>query len=220
MISAPRSMRTVERTLAELRRGGFLGVIHVFQEPGTGIVPAPGVVVHTNSRRLGMWHNWRQAAEYLRHNATGDFLLVCEDDLRLCPAAFSLLSALLENAPPRFGFASLYTPWHNVSWHGNHAGGWQELVLGRMNWGSLAYCFSRASLEQILNCRAVQNHDTDKDTDAVLGAACVELGLAAYFHRPSLAAHAGAGCSSVGHVPLAESAAIEFDPNLGSVVLQ
>src|SRR6185503_4160137 len=97
-----------EGTISELRRGGFTSEIHVFQEPGTGIVPGPGVVVHTNLRRLGMWHNWRQAAEYLLTQSDASFLLVCEDDLQLCPAAFELLASVLDPLPPGFGLASLY----------------------------------------------------------------------------------------------------------------
>jgi len=219
MITAPRPVRTVERSLAELRRGGFEQTVHLFEEPGTGAASGPDVVVRTNQRRRGMWSNWLQAAEFLLDATTANRLLVCEDDIQLCPAAAATLARGWRCFPPsEFGLASLYTPLHNLPAKGKLSRGWHGLILGRVNWGSLAYCFSRQSLRRILSFEVVRRHDTHKDTDSVIGAACVALGLRMYFHLPSLAAHTGAGCSTVDHIPLADSAPVDFDLEFGSLV--
>ncbi|HEY8506001.1 MAG TPA: hypothetical protein VIL46_15555, partial [Gemmataceae bacterium] len=54
MITAPRAVRTVERSLTEVRRAGFGQTVYLFQEPGTGVAPRPGVELFTNPERLGV----------------------------------------------------------------------------------------------------------------------------------------------------------------------
>jgi hypothetical protein len=161
MISAPRRVRTVERSLQELRRGGFDQTIHVFQEPGTHVAPASRVQLHTNPRQRGMWGNWLQAAEFLLQHTTAEFLLLCEDDIELCPAAAERLrQGLAGFSPATFGLASLYTPLHNLPVVMPLTGGWHGFVLGRVNWGSLGYCFSRLSLRKLLSSQTFRRHTT------------------------------------------------------------
>ena len=81
MISAPRSVRTVEGSLRELRQAGFARAVHVFEEPETEVQAGPQVHVHTNPRRLGLWPNWRQAASRLLEWSDTPFVLLCEDDI-------------------------------------------------------------------------------------------------------------------------------------------
>jgi hypothetical protein len=164
-----------------------------------------------------MWANWLQTAEFLLEQTNAEYLLLCEDDIELCPAAAERLQrGLAEFSPATFGLASLYTPLHNLPGQGRLNPGWHGWFLGRINWGSLAYCFSRHSLHRVLNSQTLRRHVTDKHTDSVLGAACIELGLYMHFHVPSLASHTGAGCSTVDHIPMPDSAAIDFDRNFGA----
>src|SRR5262245_56367129 len=65
MVTAPRHVRTVEQSLAELRRAGFAQRVHVFQEPRTNLVARAGLRIKTHRRRLGLWRNWRYAARWM-----------------------------------------------------------------------------------------------------------------------------------------------------------
>jgi len=214
MISAPRPRPTVEFSLGALRRGGFRQPVHVFEEPGTRVVRRPNVVVHTNRRQLGLWQNWLQAARYLLRETTAPLLLLCEDDIALCPAAAAVLRRGLADIPQHeFAVASLYTPRHNVSASEGRFG-WQATNLGRATWGALAYCFSRRSLEDILASAPVGNTGRNGHTDAIIGAACHAIGRKMFAHLPSLADHTGGGNSTVGHVNSEDYRALGFDAQL------
>ena len=211
MISAPRTTRLVEQSLAELRRGGFTQSIHVFEEPGTDVSPAAGVIVHTHRRRRGLWPNWLSAAGFLLAETDSPFLLVCEDDIALRPeAAESLRAGLVELTPRTFGVASLYTPLHNVQGR-ELKSGWQTINRGRGTWGALAFCFSRDSLAAILDSQAVYRGGDPAHTDNIIGAGCLEVGRRFYFHYPSLVAHTGGQASTVGHGDCPRFAAVGFD---------
>ena len=60
MITAPRQVPTVNRTIAEARRAGFVQRLRVFAEPGSAVESSPGVEIVRNPVRLGMWPNWRK----------------------------------------------------------------------------------------------------------------------------------------------------------------
>jgi hypothetical protein len=172
-----------------------------------------GIVVHGNARRLLMWRNWLQAATFLLEQTTAPYLLVCEDDLELCPAAAPvLLDALPLVADDRFGLASLFSPLHNLETTARRRG-WQVHNRGWGSWGSLAYCFTRRSLARILGEPSLIAHGGTKSTDGVVCRACDNLGLKTYYHVPSLCSHAGGGISTVGHQVHAGSQAIDFDPH-------
>ncbi|MDX1948720.1 MAG: glycosyltransferase family 2 protein [Pirellulaceae bacterium] len=211
MTSAPRTFRTVERSLLDLRRAGFSQPIHLFEEPGAAAKLLPGVFRHRNRRQLGMWPNWARAARFLLAETTARWLLICEDDLFASPAAArTLAKGLAKHDGPDFGLASLYTSDHNARLHGETRPGWQPMLLGRNNWGSLAYCFSRESLAAILATSPVKNHDSPVGTDSLLGAACIAAGRRMLFHLPSLFAHAGGGISTMGTPDKAGFSAVGF----------
>jgi hypothetical protein len=217
MISAPRPVRTVDRSLRELRNAGFSQPVCVFAEPGTDVAPAPGISVLANSERLGIWGNWKQAAEWLLEHSPAPFLMICEDDLRLSDDAALALQHAIDTLPhDDWGYASLYTPAHNFSVLGRKPQlGWQELPLSGAAWGALAYCLSRTALAEMLECRIVREHAGDRETDSVVSRALNALGRRCYFHVPSLCEHAGAGISSVGHVPQSGMEAVRFAASSG-----
>ncbi len=215
MLTAPRPVRTVDRSLTELRRAGFTQPIRVFAEPDTEVTPAPDVSVTVNPRRLGMWANWRQAAEWLLNHSSAPFLLICEDDIRLSrDASLALLHAINTLPHDDWGYASLYAPAHNFSILGRQPEfGWQALALAGGAWGSLAYCLSRSALAEMLASSIVRTHAGDRETDSVVSSALGALERKCYFHVPSLCEHAGAGISSVGHVPQVGMDAVKFSPD-------
>jgi hypothetical protein len=218
MISAPRPVATVDLSLAELRRGGFSQSVTVFEEPETHVAQLDGVRVVTAERRLGMWRNWQRAARTMLAETDSPFILLCEDDLRLCPAAAAALQHAIDTLPHEsWGYASLYTPLHNTA-RRTLSSGWQQIDLGWCAWGALAYCFTRHSLESVLEHPRARNHRSDRGTDAVVSAALSDLKLRCYYHIPSLCEHTGGGISSVGHAPHRDHAAEQFAADYGGYV--
>lgn len=212
LCTAPRPARTVERTIDELRRAGFDETIHVFQEPGTEVARTAGVRVSTNRKRLGIWRNWKRAARTILARTETPFLLICEDDVAFAPcAAAALQYAMRALDKTDWGYASLYTPAHNLDAHRVRCG-WQPVRLATTGWGSLAYCFTRQGLDALLGCEAVRRFRGDKDTDVVVSAALTELGRKLYFHVPSLADHTGGGISTLGHIVPVGGLAVGFSP--------
>ena len=214
MIAAPRSAATVDRSLASLRRGGFTQPIDVFAEPGTAVAPASGVTIHESSTRLGAWRNWRQSARWLLENSTSPFLLVCEDDIELAEDAALGLQHAIDTLPrDGWGFASLYTPRWNLRNH-SPVDGWQAVDLREGGCGSLAYCFTRESLEGLLRRTEPQaNAHGDADFMAIL--TFTALNRHCYFHVPSLCDHTGHGISTLGHSHSDDTAAVGFQAASG-----
>jgi hypothetical protein len=200
VITAPRPVCTLPQTVSELRRGGFTRPVHVFAEPGSPVPNDAGLVVRRNPTRLGLWGNWREAARRLLADTDAPFLLICEDDVRFAPcAALGLQHAIATLPHDTWGYASLYTPRHNLpDWHGRS--GWQEVMVGVGTWGALAWCFTRPSLRAVLESRAVRSHAAHNGTDAVVSLAVKELRRKCYFHVPSLGDHTGEDISTQGHV--------------------
>lgn len=213
MTSAPRPRPTVQRTLAELRRAGFDQTIHLFQEPGTGRTRAPGVKTYTNRTRLGLWYNWRNAAFAMLQTSDAPFILICQDDLALIPSAAAALQHALRALPhERWGYASLYTPTHNVAGRAVRPG-WQPVNLGGAAWGALAYCFTRESLFALLHSETALQYRRNFGVDAIVSQTLLELGRDCYYHVPSLAAHTGGGNSTVGHFDTPGFAALGYSPD-------
>lgn len=212
MVTAPRPVQTVDRSLAELRRAGFQQTIHVFAEPKSDVRPDVGLRLTTHRRRKGMWRNWKFAARWMFERTDAPFILICEDDIELSPCAAWGLQHAIDTLPHEsWGFASLYTPVHNVAGLPD-ADGWQDVPVRRGLWGALAYCFTREGLKEILQTHTVKNHRGPKGTDWIVSTAVAEAKRRCYFHRPSLGGHTGGGVSSVGHMELLEMAAVEFSP--------
>ncbi len=218
MITAPRPVPTVERSLHELRRAGFAQTICVFEEPGTDLALRPGVRLFSNAERLGPWPNWRRAAASLLELTDTPFLLICEDDICLRPdAALGLLYAVQTLPRDDWGYVSLYTPWHNVRGQ-TLVSGWQALPVGDNGWGALAYCFTRDSLQALLTFTAPLAACAEGHTDLFVSSALGQLGRSCYFHVPSLGDHTGEGISSLGHRHLPEMAAVDYQPNAHAYV--
>jgi hypothetical protein len=209
MISAPRPAPTVNRTIAEVRHGGFTQRLRVFAEPGSVVAGPPGVEIARNRNRLGMWPNWLQAAEYLLGQTAAPYLVLFEDDLELAACAALALQYAVQTLPTdSFGLATLFTTRlfvsNRVMWQG-----WS--TLDSPPWGSLGYCFSRDSLRELIRSSAVRGHKSSTDTDGVVSRGMVEIGRKVYAHVPSLCGHAGEGNSTVGHRANEEFLALRFD---------
>lgn len=196
VVTAPRERPTLPTTLLELRRAGFHGELHVFAEPDSILAPHPGMAAHQNASRLGLWSNWLHAAKSMLHLSSAPFILMCEDDLWLTRDAGLALSHAIDALPhDTWGYASLYTPAHNVG-PAVPVLGWQAWDHPDANWGALAYCFPRHVLERIV---AQANAASPQHTDQAVSGLLRRWGLRCYFHVPSLCAHAGGMNSATGH---------------------
>jgi len=216
MISAPRNIPLAGQTIVSLRRAGFDEAISIYAEPGTEIdVDDAAVELTHNSRRLGNLHNWFAAAQKLK-NKPGDYLLLCEDDFTVCKSAKRRLLQLLrkKGADDDFGCAALYTPKRNIDEQQAKRKGWLPLFPGPRGWGAQALCFSRKSIsDYTCSPEAVfLDHDTGY-IDISLLACFRRLGLAAYYHLPSLARHDGRVASTIGHPNFDDFDAVGFDSN-------
>lgn len=215
MITAPRPRPTVGDSIAQLRRAGFAQTVRLFAEPDAPALDLPNVQVRRNARRLGLWPNWLNAATNLWAGsaASTTHFLLCEDDILLCRGAADALQRAARELPANdWGYASLYTPLHNVPPNAPHRDGWQAFDLGSRAWGALAWCFTRDSLRKLLNARTILLHARRDGTDAVVTKALAEIGLKTWFHLPSLGDHAGGGNSASGHGYSLDMAGVRFDP--------
>jgi glycosyltransferase involved in cell wall biosynthesis len=208
IVTAPREKPTLPTTLLELRRAGFSGQLEVFAEPDSNVAPHPGMVVHEHPRRLGLWANWLHAARAMLKLSHAPFVLLCEDDLWLTrDAALALSHAIDTLSHDSWGYASLYTPAHNVG-PAVPILGWQAWDHPDANWGALAYCFPRHMLQRIVDqANPIPAQHTDQAVSELLRL----WGKRCYFHVPSLCAHAGGMNSATGHRWHPDHRAVAFE---------
>ncbi|HEY8503348.1 MAG TPA: hypothetical protein VIL46_02120, partial [Gemmataceae bacterium] len=167
----------------------------------------------TNPERLGLWPNWRQAAERLLELSPAPFLLLCEDDIRLRRDAALALAHAADTLPhDDWGVVSLFTPWQHLLHDQPPVFGWQAIDVAGNGWGAQAYCFTRESLRAVLDATAGGRLAELRLTDRIVTSVLHGLGRKCYFHVPSLCDHTGEGFSSVGHHHPHGMQAVAFDP--------
>jgi glycosyltransferase involved in cell wall biosynthesis len=212
LVSAPRAVNTLPRTILELRTAGFSQIIHVFGEPGTPTVALPEVEMHLNDSRRGAWGNWKHAAATMLEATNDEIILLCQDDLSLAPCAAAALRHAIDVVPrERWGYVSLYTP-RQVIGEAESEEGWRAAGEGIVPWGALALAFPRPVLDELLRLNVVRQHAGDRGIDGVVTAAIRSMNRACYFHVPSLVEHVGQGISTLHHAPLRGSVALGFTP--------
>ena len=218
MITAPRPVKTVERSIAELRKARFPQRVHLFAEPDVDLAVDSTVEIRSNLHKLGAWCNWIRAAQTMLEIHPSPFILICEDDIQLASCAGLALQHACETLPQdTWGYASLYSPQHNLPGP-TPIQGWQSVHVGEM-WGALAWCFTRDSLRAVLQSQVVHDHGSDKDTDVVISDAVFSISRQCYFHVPSLCQHTGDRISTLGHLPLEGSTAVGFSRDYNGYVV-
>lgn len=212
MITCPRIGLDVQKTIDEVRRGGFHEPIHLFCEPGTpDIEPERDLIVHHNPVRLGVLGNWAHCLRWLIKNTSADYLMVCEDDVVYCKGARATWEMHVGQAS-EVGFWSLYTPRRDAGLTGNHSG-WMARNRGRDTWGTLAMCFPRSSAERLAAYPPLSNEDQlQGHTDYIVAECFLLAEIACYYHNPSLVDHVGR-VSTIGHNWYDESLGLNFNPD-------
>ncbi|MCC7424840.1 MAG: hypothetical protein IT428_31600, partial [Planctomycetaceae bacterium] len=179
IVTAPRAKPTLETTLRSVQSAGWRPV--VYAEPGS---PSPdGAKAVRRSERLGLWRNWLKTAEQLLAADTSH-VLICEDDVELCPDARSIVEAM--NWPPDVGCVSLYTSAH---YHRDNAE-IHDLPTGNF-WGACALAFPAAVLRKILDHKIIRGWKSGTGTDQAVGRALAAMGLRIQGFSPSLGQHIG-----------------------------
>jgi hypothetical protein len=216
IVTAPRPVCTLPQTIGELRRAGFTQPLHVFAEPAAPVPNGPGLVVHRNPTRLGLWGNWSATARRLLADTDAPFILICEDDVRYARCAAAALQYAIDTLPhDSWGYASLYTPRHNLP-PGVSGPGWCPVPVGLRTWGALSWCFTRDGLRAILKANSVRSYAGSDATDTIVSLAVAELDRVSYFHLPSLGDHTGGDVSTSGHRHRrAEVIGVGFAPEYG-----
>lgn len=211
MIACERPQVDVHEAIAQLRQGGFEGLVHLFCEPGLATLrPMPRVIVHRNPVRRGVMGNWSWCLRWLLEHTSAEFLMVCEDDVAYCRGAYGAWAAGAR-CLTGVGYWSLYTPRRDKGLVG-HQAGWVASNRGRDSWGTQAMVFPRQSAEIALAYPPLREEDQMRGpTDAIVAQCFVDAGLPCYYHNPSLADHLGR-VSSVGHNWYDDHVGFDFDP--------
>ena len=146
MTTAPRADSTVIETINSVRRAGWEPV--VFAEPDS--VSMDAVEVKKNTKRLGVWHNWIQAARWAC-NRRSKYVLTLQDDVALHVDSKRFTESILwpsENC----GFVSLYTPAHYQR-HTEEPQEWHsgvQRVRTRSLWGACALVWPSPVLREVI----------------------------------------------------------------------
>ena len=189
MLTAPRSVPTVEATLRSVREAGF-DRIHLFAEPGS-LIPQdiPGVVLHQRTRRLGNMTNFFSGlVTMLELHPDAGAVAMLQDDISVAKGLREWLAK--ELWPGNAGIVSLFTPRPHLGTRK----GWELHSPGcNRICGAQAFVFRRDLLEQFVadprifgRLSSINHHD-----DAILAGWAANMGLKIAYHTPSLVSHIG-----------------------------
>jgi hypothetical protein len=214
IITAPRPVETLSRSLASYRAAGFTNTVHVLSDGARAPLDDEDSMVIVNDPKLGNMRNWNMALRVI-YDTEEPWLMVCEDDITWATGARAALERELEGIKltsafnKRAGSMSLYLPRRHTKtltrrldpgWHG------YGLQRGRGTWGAQCFVFSREQarilLEDVEYRRFIADPARDKNIDAVV-AHCVNLrGKEILYRVPCLVNHdLGDGNSSLGYKP-------------------
>lgn len=216
--TAPRQRPLLAQQLVSMFAAGCPSPIEIFAEPGTARITTSeaglavdGWLWRESPERLGCWPNWLRAADWLLTHTEAPYIMICEDDVEFCPAAFTALYAGINQQHADVGVYSLFNPIHNYLEASRLQLGWHALNDRGEPWGTQAMCFPRKSLERALH---EIDRTPDKGTDHLLWAQFQRLSLKWYTHAPSLVEHLGVGASSISHPFIPEMIGAGYDPSL------
>ena len=208
--TAPRKDPTIHDCLSSLETAGWNPV--VFAEPGSE--STPDYETHTNSERMGVWHNWLKSCRYALRETDSSLILTVQDDSFFHPDSRSVAEQSLWPSPFA-GFISLYTPAHYLKdkpgFHRQHTSSL---------WGACALVWHRDVLQKVVNHpiatnwmgvpprknkkEIMQKRRKDRalvqNSDTAIGKILNRMGLEMWFYNPSPVSHISKFSSNnVGH---------------------
>jgi hypothetical protein len=208
--TAPRRDCTLRRCIASMQACGWSPTI--FAEPNA--TRAKGINTIENKRRLGVWHNWLQAARWAI-DQDAEYIITVQDDSLFHPDSKSFIESI--QWPADAAFVSLYTPKHYTVANGGRlrppginrirtsslwgacALVWRPKVLARVIDHPIAKTWLgvRGSRPEIRQRRAA-DPALIANSDTAIGRIVNAIGLGMYFVDPSPVSHI-ARHSSIGH---------------------
>jgi len=214
IITAPRPRSTLAESVRSYRAAGFANDVLVFSDGGDTVI-ADKVITMPNEERLGNKRNWIRALAVLSNGVdTGDWIMICEDDISWSVgAARDLVESLLDlkrrDALRQAGALSLYAPRRVTSLveKGHRLAqrqGYTGMQQGRKTWGAQCYVFTHHMAMTLLHdgqFRAMAGDFLrDKNIDAMIGQCLNDRGLNIAYRIPCLVDHdLGKGNSSLGY---------------------
>jgi hypothetical protein len=215
IITAPRGVPSIERSLASYRAVGFTNQVWVFAEPGSDCVILDNVYYQWNAERKGNFRNWVQALSQLLSLTDDEWLMVCEDDIVWAHGAADILEYDLSKFKRDgiTGAISLFCPIRmskvlekQYANGGSLTYGWYGARIGRSTWGAQCLVFHRDWALQLLNDKVLLGFlgdpRWDKNVDALVAETINRKGREIVYRIPCLVDHTfGEGNSSLGYKP-------------------
>ena len=191
IITAPRKVVTIDRSLETFFGQPGSGIPWVFAEPGSyNFYYHNNVKLIKNHSRRGCFNNWWYAAQYILHHTRSDYVLMCEDDVNWSRGA---LATMLDN----MNQTKVLSGWTSNANVTPDALGWAPMnnlnLFGLC--GSLALLFPRKILADVLYHRQMTKQN-QIHLDTIMGFALSDLKIPIYNHHPSLVTHFGANNST------------------------
>ena len=211
--TAPRKNPKLQITIDCLRNAGWDNPV-VFSEPDSYVSDAE--TVH-NKNKLGVWHNWLQAANFaLESNA--DVIMTVQDDIFIHRESKTFAEKVLW--PEDCGYFSLYTP-HHYSIMQRKVKPWGVYpVFTKSIWGAMCLVWEPSMLREVISTprakdwvgvrsrlgeeeylRRKENPEDIRNVDTVLGYIVHrDLKKKTYYCNPSCCQHISED-SSIGGRP-------------------
>ena len=184
VLTAPRPMATLQRTLKSLQAAGW--------PAGDG--PGGEVRIYDDGTSRGHFRAYMQALQQaVKHDA--DAYLIVEDDVVFCRGLRQYLQRTLWPGPvEKIALCSPYCP---RAYRGNRRG-WNDTQSRRAHYlaGSQAWIFPPQAARAIL--AEVAPLETTHNADWEIGKWAFATGRQIWYHTPSLAQHEGIGNSALG----------------------
>lgn len=212
IITAPRVLPTIKRSLTSLRNAGFRDDVQIYAEPGSDVPVDNKVHIHLNAYRKGNFKNWVHALESLIPSGE-EWLMVCEDDIAWATSAADILEYDLSKFDRQglAGAISLYCPIRmSKVLERDYANGrplsygWYGARIGRSTWGAQCLVFHRDWARKLLADKVLlaflADPRWDKNVDALVAEAINRRGAEIVYRIPCLVDHTyGEGNSSLGY---------------------
>jgi len=186
VLTAPRPVATLDRTLKSLRASGWSA------DDGCG----GGVGIYDDGDCSGHFSAYMRALQYaVRRDAKADAYFIVEDDVVFCRGLRQYVRRTLWPGPvEQIALCSPYCP----RAYRQERPGWNAAQSHRGHYlaGSQAWMFPSQAARAIL--AEVAPLDTIHNADWEIGKWAAETGRQIWYHTPSLAQHEGIGNSALG----------------------
>ena len=152
--TAPRIKPKLQTTINNLRNAGWDDPT-VFSEPESFVSDAN--TIH-NDTRLGVWHNWLQAAKYAL-DQNPDIVMTVQDDITIHNESKQFAELATERLWKRgdCGYLSLYTPLHYSIIKGNQKPWGIYPIKTYSVWGAMCLVWEPQTLRDVISTHRAQN---------------------------------------------------------------